>query len=126
MQGDWFWHELITPDPGKAGDFYDKLLGWKTKPVPMGGPEPYHLWQRGGKEEPAGMGHGGMMKTPMPGVPPHWAVYLKVDDVDAIADRVAKLGGKVLVPPTDIPNVGRFTVAQDPTGAVISFITPKP
>src|SRR5262249_15418610 len=124
MQGDWFWHELITPDTKKAGDFYGKLLGWKTVEMPMGGGEPYNLWQRGVATDPMG-NHGGMMKTRMPGTPSLWMVYIKVDDVDAIADRVAKLGGRVKMPPTDIPNVGRFSVVEDPTGATIAFITPK-
>jgi hypothetical protein len=119
MQGDWLWHELITPDPKKAEDFYGKLLGWKTSPMPAAGGPPYTLWQRDGKN------HGGMMKPPMPGIPPHWEVYIKVDDVGALADRVPKLGGKVRHGPTDIPDVGRIAIIEDPTGAVIALITPK-
>jgi hypothetical protein len=46
-----------------------------------------------------------------------------VDDVDAIAAKVTELGGRVLVPPMDIPTVGRFATFQDPQGAVISAIT---
>ena len=46
-----------------------------------------------------------------------------MDDVDGTAAKAAKLGGKIIVPPTDIPTVGRFTVIQDPQGAVISAIT---
>jgi predicted enzyme related to lactoylglutathione lyase len=43
--------------------------------------------------------------------------------VDATAAKAEELGGKILMPPTDIPNVGRFSVLQDPQGAVISEIT---
>jgi predicted enzyme related to lactoylglutathione lyase len=49
--------------------------------------------------------------------------YVAVDDVDDSARRVGELGGKVVVPPVDIPNVGRFCVISDPTGASISLIT---
>ena len=35
------------------------------------------------------------------------------------------LGGTIVMPPTDIPNVGRFCQIQDPTGAVFSVITLK-
>jgi len=53
--------------------------------------------------------------------------YVAVRDVDAAAARVESLGGKVCVPPTDIPNVGRFCVVNDPTGASISLLTmPSP
>ncbi len=44
------------------------------------------------------------------------------DDADAIAAKCAELGGKIIVPPRDIPEVGRFCVIQDPQGAVISAI----
>ena len=62
----------------------------------------------------------GMMKMAGPefqGVPPHWGSFLSVADCDAAAARVAALGGKILVPPSDVPGVGRFSVIQDPTGA---------
>jgi hypothetical protein len=59
------------------------------------------------------------------GAPPHWMAYVAVEDVDAKAAQVAELGGKVCVPPTDIPNTGRFCVINDPTGATISLITLK-
>jgi uncharacterized protein len=39
------------------------------------------------------------------------------------ARHAEALGAKTLVPPTDIPNVGRFCTFQDPQGAVISAIT---
>ncbi len=55
-----------------------------------------------------------------PDVPPHWLAYVAVSDVDATTKQAASLGGKVLVPSMDIPNVGRFSVIQDPTGAVVS------
>jgi predicted enzyme related to lactoylglutathione lyase len=55
--------------------------------------------------------------------PSHWMSYVAVTDVDATAQRVEELGGKICVPPTDIPKVGRFCVITDPTGATISLIT---
>jgi len=53
----------------------------------------------------------------MKGVPAHWLVYSAVTDVDGSAKLAGELGGKVLSPPMDIPNVGRFAVLQDPQGA---------
>jgi predicted enzyme related to lactoylglutathione lyase len=54
---------------------------------------------------------------------PRWGVYITVDDVDATAAKAQQLGAATIVPPTDIPNVGRFYTFQDPQGAVISAIT---
>jgi hypothetical protein len=58
------------------------------------------------------------------GVPPHWMVYVAVDDIDAAARKVVELGGKVCVPPTTIP-VGRFAVVNDPQGATFSLFQGK-
>jgi predicted enzyme related to lactoylglutathione lyase len=56
-------------------------------------------------------------------VPTHWMMYVYVDDVDAAAAKVAQLGGKVCVPPTDI-GVARFAVVSDPAGTTFSIIKP--
>ena len=37
--------------------------------------------------------------------------------------KVAALGGEVLLPPTDIPNAGRFCVIKDPQGVSLNLIT---
>ena len=55
-------------------------------------------------------------------LPSHWMTYFSVDDCDARAHKANQLGGKVCVPPTDIPPVGRFSVVTDPQGAVFSII----
>jgi hypothetical protein len=58
------------------------------------------------------------------GVKPFWAPYIEVDDVDAAAGQLKTLGGKVLMPPQDIPNVGRFAPVADPQGAVFNLYKP--
>ena len=68
---------------------------------------------------------GGTTPPQMEGVPNHWHVYFAVDDADATAAKVTELGGTILVPPFDTP-VGRIAVAQDPQGAVFSFMKPAP
>jgi uncharacterized protein len=57
------------------------------------------------------------------GMPSMWVTYVTVDDVDQTARTAEELGGRILMPPTDIPNVGRFCVIQDPHGAMINAIT---
>ena len=65
------------------------------------------------------------MPTPAetPDMPPSWGLYITVDDVDATAEKATGLGATVCVPPSDIPEVGRFCVLQDPQGAFISIIS---
>lgn len=117
--GTFGWDELWTTDPKKAADFYTSLFGWTTKesgPVEEGGN--YTEWQLGGQSI------GGMMKImpEMGPVPPNWLPYFMVDDCNATADKAKTSGGKLLVPPTDIENVGRFSVIQDPQGATFAII----
>ncbi len=111
------WTELMTTDHDSAKEFYTKLFGWETEKYPMEGGE-YTVVKVGG--EPIG----GIMSTP-PGceAPPCWSVYVTVDDVDATAAKVKELGGKIIRPPMDIPQIGRFCVIQDSQGAVICAIT---
>jgi len=109
------WNELDTNDTGKALDFYTKLFGWTTKPG-----KDYTEFTAPGASDPMG----GLMEIPKEwgNVPPHWLTYFAVPDCDATVAEVQKLGGKTIVPPTDIPNTGRFSVLQDPQGAVFAVI----
>ena len=61
---------------------------------------------------------GGIMTLPpeCAGMPSAWGVYVTVDDMDATARQVEALGGKLLRPPEDNPEIGRFCVLQDPRG----------
>lgn len=112
------WFELQTTDVAAAKKFYSGLFGWKTEEMSMPGME-YTVVSAGGEES------GGMMAIPpqAQGTPPFWGVYVSVDDVDATVKQAQTLGGAVVVPPMDIPQVGRFAVIKDPQGAVLSVIT---
>ena len=120
--GDFSWCELMTNDVDASKGFYSKVLGWTIDEMPMAEGEPYNVIKVGGQ------GVGGIMKMPKevpPGVPPHWQSYVTVDDVDAVAKKAEELGATAIVPPTDIPNVGRFYVFKDPQGAVLALIQYK-
>ncbi|HEX5708502.1 MAG TPA: VOC family protein [Pyrinomonadaceae bacterium] len=120
QHGIFCWNELNTKDAAAAKTFYSELLGWQLKEsnstdmpyteIVVGGQHIGGIYQAtaecGGGDD----------------VPSHWMSYVAVDDVDAAAARVEGLGGQIRVPPMDIPNVGRFTVITDPTGASISLI----
>ena len=69
---------------------------------------------------------GAMQRTREMGeVPSHWMIYLAVEDVDACASKAAGLGGQVVHPPTDIPNVGRWALIADPAGALFAVMRMK-
>jgi predicted enzyme related to lactoylglutathione lyase len=54
-----------------------------------------------------------------------WLPYVAVPDCERTAMKAAALGGKVVTPPHDIPDVGRIGIAVDTSGAAVAFITPK-
>jgi hypothetical protein len=56
------------------------------------------------------------------GAQPRWTGYVGVDDVDAATDRLKRLGGAVYVPPTDVPDVSRFSVVADPQAATLALV----
>ncbi|MGA2450600.1 MAG: VOC family protein [Polyangiaceae bacterium] len=112
--GTFCWDELHTQDMPAARKFYGALFGW-TGVGKADGSEAYWHWKHADKEI------GGMTsQIGQPNVPPHWLAYVAVSDVEALTNNVASLGGKVLMPATEIPKVGRLSVVQDPTGAVFS------
>jgi predicted enzyme related to lactoylglutathione lyase len=51
-------------------------------------------------------------------------VYVQVEDLQASLDQAAKLGGKTLVPPTEVPGAGRFAWLADPEGTVVGLWKP--
>ena len=123
--GAFCWNELATTDLETAQKFYKTLLGWEIKESKATGEcEGSMVYNEIVVD---GRSVGGLFKMgPEFGqTPSHWMAYVAVDDVDAKARQVWELGGKVRVPPTDIPNVGRFCVINDPTGATIALITLK-
>jgi predicted enzyme related to lactoylglutathione lyase len=116
--GTFCWNELASKDAEAAKKFFAELLGWKFKESNAAGMV-YNEIMVG--EKPIGGLY--QMGAEYGDMPSHWTGYVAVDDVDALAKRVVELGGKVCVPPTDIPNTGRFCVVNDPSGGTISLIT---
>jgi uncharacterized protein len=115
------WNELMTPDVETAGRFYRTTFDWTAEPMDMGPAGTYTIFKAGTTQV------GGMMATPpqLKNVPPHWLTYFGTTDCNATVKQVEELGSKVLRPPTDIPNVGRFAVCQDRQGAVFAVFQPQ-
>src|SRR5262249_25480880 len=116
--GRFVWYELTTTDVEAAKAFYAEGVGWGTQDVSTSSLD-YTLFTAGGASV------SGLMRLPEEaakmGFAPGWLGYVAVDDVDAAADRIKQLGGAVQVPPTDVPNISRFSVAVDPQQATIAL-----
>jgi predicted enzyme related to lactoylglutathione lyase len=111
--GSFVWDELLTSDPESAADFYRALLNWNIEKIDMG-PQPYWLVKQGARDFAGIMQQSGSDR-------PAWTAYVSVTDIDASTARAKELGATILLEPRDIPNVGRFSVIADPTGAALAL-----
>ena len=114
QHGSFSWCELMTNNAQEAKAFYEQLFGWETEDIIL--PDmAYSLIKKDGKEIGGGI-------VEMPDRPAMWSAYVTVNDVDETVQLAKQLGAAVLLPPQDIPNVGRISVIQDPQGASINLI----
>ena len=118
--GDFFWFDVMTTDMEAAKAFYASVTGWTVQDVSTPGMT-YNSFNLGDR------GVAGLM--PMPdgapaGMRPAWLGYILVDDVDAMARKIAAEGGKLMRGPIDVPGIIRFAVVADPQGA--GFLIARP
>ena len=123
QEGAFCWTEIATNNLETCKSFYSNVFGWEMQKSNAVGEEmEYQEFNISG-----GYPMGGMfqMSAEMYGgelPPPHFVSYVAVENVDDTASKAFDLGGTIVSPPMDIPNVGRFAVIQDPTGAAFSII----
>jgi predicted enzyme related to lactoylglutathione lyase len=103
------WFEIPADVPERATAFYSNLFGWKINPFP-GNSDYLHIDTGGADNSPDGA-----MKRRKD---PHEPVvnYVGVDSVDMFADKIARLGGKICMAKTVVPQMGYFAVCQDTEG----------
>ncbi|NNF54217.1 MAG: VOC family protein [Acidimicrobiales bacterium] len=114
------WNELITDDVDSAKSFYNSVFGLGATEQDMGEGNIYTTLMQGDDMV------AGVMLPPMDGLPNHWSVYFAVADVDETVAKATELGGTVLGPVMDIPDIGRMAVLQDPQGATFNAMQAAP
>lgn len=109
------WFEVVGKDGAKLRRFYSDLFGWKIDGAT--GDMDYGLVPAGG-----GGGIGGGVGSSQDGGEGHVTVFIEVDDPSAYLEEAEKLGGKTVVPPTEIPSYGlTFAYFLDPQGHLIGL-----
>ena len=100
-------------------DFYSDLFGWDINhfgPASAAGSDYWHI-----QNEEGGI-PGGIIQTNEDMPPSYVMFYVQSDDLQATLDKAESLGGKALVPPSDIPGgMGQIAVFMDPDGNVIGL-----
>lgn len=114
--GSFCWVELATTNQEAAKTFYSSLFGWSVIEHPMGPDAVYTIFQSNGRDAAAGYA---LRKDQLDRhVPPHWELYIAVDNADEAASKATSLGASIIMPPFDVMDIGRMAVIHDPTGAV--------
>jgi len=109
------WQDLATRDVQACTEFYCGLFDWEATSVSFGYGN-YITFARDGKRK-AGMLE---MNRLWAGIPPHWMTYFAVDDLERVIGKAREKEGKLLFPPTRIPDVGRFSIVCDSMGAAFA------
>jgi len=115
------WRELYAGEYESAFDFYSKQFGWqKVRDVEMGEMGVYRVFGYGTDQ-----GAGGIMTRPPQMPAAAWQFYFNVPDIQAGARRIAENGGRITMPPMEVPDGSWVVNAQDPQGAHFALLTAK-
>ena len=112
------WADLNTPHQAEAAKFYCDLFGWTTTPGDTG-----YLHIKNGDDFIGGIPSAEQLN---PHAPPHWLIYIQVDDCQLATTKAKELGASIYFGPVTMETVGTFTVLADPQGAVSALFQPAP
>lgn len=107
--------ELMVNDTEKTKEFYRRIFDWRFDTTDPS----YTMIETG--TAPAG----GLMKRPPQSGPPSLNIYFGVDAIDPVLRNVVEAGGKVLVPRTEIPDMGWYAMFQDPDQIPVGLFEEK-
>ena len=103
--------EVVGKDLDKLQKFYGELFGWNTSKIP--GEIPYAMVDK----EDGGIGGGIGQAQNGNG---HVTFYVGTDDPQAALDKAEQLGGKTIMPVTELPEV-TIALFADPEGHVVGL-----
>jgi predicted enzyme related to lactoylglutathione lyase len=107
--------EIPAKDPDKLAAFYSGLFGWKFEPAP--GMPDYKMALMAGGENTCGVA----VYTPPPeDTQPQPRNYISVESIDAYAQKLEELGGKVQHRFT-VTGMGYGAICLDPEGNSVSL-----
>lgn len=111
----WLWHELLANRVDRAVEFYHSVFGYRIEPLKNNPRLDCHfLWS-------SGEARAGILRNPFENARSAWIPYVRVDDPAALAQRVAELGGRVVVGPRQDLRHGTLAFIVDPSGAPLAL-----
>jgi len=112
MNGSVSHFEVVGKDVKLLQSFYSDLFGWKTQTIPEMN---YAMVEKEGDGIAGGIGQ------TQDGGPGHVTFYVTADDPQATLDKAEALGGKTVMPVTELPQV-TIALFADPEGHVIGIV----
>jgi predicted enzyme related to lactoylglutathione lyase len=107
--------EINARDAKRVQEFYSNLFGWK---VDANNPMNYGLVNTGSKGSP----NGGIAQADENNPTPSVTFYVGVNDLQRYLDKAESLGGRTVVPPTEIPGMVTLAMLADPEGNTIGIV----
>ena len=108
---------IMGGEGSELESFYRDLFGWK---INGNNPMKYGVVETGGGpggiNGGVGPAHDGSRRV---------SVYVRVENLQATLDRAERLGGKTVVPPTEVPGGPRLAMFADPAGNVTGLLLTK-
>ena len=112
------WFEIIGGDAARLHKFYAELFGWN---IDSSNEMQYGLVS----DADAGIG-GGIGPDPEGGAG-YVTFYVGVDDIKSSMAKVEQMGGKTIMPPTELPDFNvTFALFSDPEGHVVGMTQNSP
>lgn len=109
------WMDLLTRDVNEAARFYRDVFGWEIETA-AGGEYAYATLD--GRPVASIVAY----ETELGDAEGLWIPSLSVRNADQAVEAVVAAGGAILEPPEDLAGRGRYTLVEDPTGAVVMLL----
>jgi uncharacterized protein len=110
--------EIYAEEPEQLAEFYRQLFGWRIDKAQA---VDYFFIDTMARQP--GAVRGGLLPRPIKG-PRSWVHYVHVEDLDAAAERVQQLGGRVVRVKSAVPKTGWYAILEDPQGNIFAVFQP--
>lgn len=106
--------ELTTADAEALGTFYAGVFGWHAESVPG---DYVLIDTHAGKGINGGIGKGDTNRA---------TVYIEADDLQQALDKIEKVGGKTVAPPSSMGDMVTTAMFSDPAGNTVGLVKSEP
>ena len=114
--GDFFWADLLAPDPAKATEFYVGLAGYEASDREANANVKRLVLSS------EGYARAGIVPLPAPIKQAGWLPYVLVDDVVGTLQKATAAGGRVLLQPRPDLLDSNLAVIADPRGGIFGVV----